>query len=265
MSRIFKALQQESWLILPERLEMMHQIASREYDVEMLAAKVGQPLDNTRKVEIRGTTAIIPVIGSIYRYANLFTEICGDVSTEVLIQDIVKAGENPRVKEIVMIYDTGGGQAAGIWEATKIMEDVRRVKPIIAYVDDMAASGGYWLSSSSDHIAASKTAMVGSIGAVYGFSFKKDSGVETIEIVSRVSPKKRPDIRTDAGKEQIQVWADRLGETFVQGVADNRGVTFDEVLANFGQGDLLIAEDALRAGMIDEITTFEALLKSIQS
>ncbi|MDM5272087.1 S49 family peptidase [Sulfurovum sp. zt1-1] len=265
MSRVLKALQQESWLILPERLELMRQIASREYDVEMLATKVGQPLDNTRTVELRGTTAVIPVIGSIYRYANLFTEICGDVSTEALIQDIVKAGDNPRVKEIVMNFDTGGGQAAGIWEASKIIADVKRVKPVIAYVDDVAASGGYWLASACDHIAASKTAMVGSIGAVYGFTFKNNPGMESIEIVSSISPKKRPDVRTDSGKEQVQTWADRLGETFVQEVASNRGVTYEYVLDNFGQGDMLIAEDALSAGMIDEITTFEALLKSIQS
>lgn len=265
MSKILKALSREAWLILPERLELMGQIASREHDVEALAAKAGKPLDNTRTVEMRDGTAIVPVIGSIYRYANLFTEICGDVSTEVLAKDITAAAENPKVKHIVMKFDSGGGQAAGIDELASLIKEARAKKPVIAYVDDMAASAAYWLSSACDHIACAKTGMVGSIGVVYGFSLRKDDGVERVEIVSSVSPKKRPDVRTDEGKAQIQAWADRLGHVFVEEVATNRGVTVDEVLSNFGQGDLLIAQDALNAGMIDEITTFEALLRSLNS
>lgn len=265
MSRLLKALSREAWLILPDRLELMSQIVKREHDVTALATKLGKPLDNTRTVEMRDSTAIIPVIGSIYRYANLFTEICGDTSTEVLARDITAAAENPKVKHIVMKFDTGGGQAAGIQELAAIIKEASDKKPVIAYVDDMAASAGYWLASACDHIACAKTGMVGSIGVVYGFSFQNDDGMEKIEIVSSVSPKKRPDIRTESGKNQVQAWADRLGEIFVEEVAAHRGVTAEEVLENFGQGDLLIGEDAKRAGMVDEITTFENLLKSIQS
>lgn len=264
MSGIMKALSSQPWMMMPDRLATMAQIAKREYDVEALAARISRPLENTRTVQTRGSIAIIPVIGGIYRYANLFTEICGDTSTQVLANDITSAVENPAITHIVLNIDSPGGQAAGISELADLIRISNNIKPIIAYVDDLAASAGYWIASACTHIAASKTAMVGSIGAVYSFSLIND-GSEKIEIVSSVSPKKRPDIKTDEGRGQIQAWADRLGEIFVEDVATNRGITVDEVLARFGKGDLLIGQDALEAGMIDEITTFEALMSELQS
>lgn len=264
MSAILNAMANQPWLMMPDRLEMMARIAKREHDVEALAARAGTKLDNTRTVEMRGSIAIIPVIGGIYRYANLFTEFCGGTSTEMLAKDIVAAGDNRSVSHIILNFDTPGGQAAAIAENAELIRMVSQKKPVIAYVDDLAASAGYWLASACNHIAASKTAMVGSIGAVYSFRLY-DDGSEKIEIVSSVSPKKRPDIKTDEGKNQIQAWADKLGEIFVEDVAANRGITKEEVLKNFGQGDLLIGTDALKAGMIDEITTFEALVAELQS
>ena len=264
MSRIMKALSNQPWMMMPDRLETMAQIAKREHDVEALAARLGTPLDNTRSVEMRGNIAVIPVTGGIYRYANMFTEICGDTSTEMLAREITTAVENPAVSHIVLNVDSPGGQAAGISELASLIKQAGEVKPVVGYVDDLAASAGYWIVSACNHIAASKTAMVGSIGAVYTFSII-DDGSEKIEIVSSVSPKKRPDIQTESGRNQIQAWADKLGEIFVEDVASNRGVTTEYVLDNFGKGDLLIGHDALSVGMVDEITTFENLIRDIQS
>ncbi len=259
-----QTLSSQPWMMMPDRLELMAQISKREHEVEALAARIGKPLDNTRTVETRGSIAIIPVIGGIYRYANMFTEICGDTSTQVLATDITAALENPAISHIVLKVDSPGGQASGIAELAELIRKASATKPVIGYVDDLAASAGYWIVSACDHIAASKTAMVGSIGAVYSFRLF-DDGSEKIEIVSSVSPKKRPDIKEDAGRTQIQAWADKLGEIFVEDVAKNRGVTRAEVMEKFGQGDLLIGDDALKAGMVDEITTFEALISALQS
>ena len=259
---ILKALASERWLVEQSYLQTMADIAMREHDVETLAAKVGKPLENTRNVEMFGDVAVIPVIGAIYRYANLFTEICGATSTDRLAKELRVASENPKVKTIVLNIDCPGGQAAGIWELAQQIRDIK--KTVIAYVDDTAASGGYWIASACDHIAAAKTAMVGSIGAVYTFKLY-DDGVKKIEIVSSVSPKKRFDVSTEDGAAQVQTWADDLGEIFIEDVARFRGVSKKKALETFGQGDMLIADRAKRVKMIDEITTFEQLLKDIKS
>lgn len=264
MSTLLNALTKETWLMLPTHLEVLTQVAKREYDIDALASKIGTKLEKTRTAQIRGSIATIPVIGGIYRYANLFTEICGATSTEILSQDIEVALNNPNVSHIILSFDSPGGQASGISELASMIKEASQKKPIIAYVDDMAASAAYWLASACNHIAASKTAMVGSIGAVYTLKLNQGEA-QSIEIVSSVSPKKRPNVQTEEGKAQIQNWADKFGAIFVEDVALYRGVSTEYVLENFGQGDMLIGDDALKAGMIDEITTYEALIKELQS
>jgi len=261
MSKIMKAIASQAWLIEPSHLETIVSIASREHEAEVLATKVGKKMENTRRVELHGDVAVIDVIGPIYRYANLFTEVCGAVSTDMLAKDLRAANDNPRVKTILLNLDCPGGQAAGIWELASYIREIK--KPVIGYVDDVAASGGYWIAAACDHIAAARTAMVGSIGAVY--SFRIDDGVKKIEVVSSVSPKKRFDVSTEEGKAQVQTWADKLGDIFLSDVARFRGVTVKRASETFGQGDMLIADDAKKAKMIDEITTFEKLLESIKS
>jgi ClpP class serine protease len=236
---------------------MVLDIANRETDIEAVSAKLGKPLSNARKVEIRGSVAVIPIVGTIVRYSSLFTDICGGVSTEILAKDLQVALEDDSIKTIIFNIDSPGGEAAGIAELSDMIVEARAKKKIIAYVDDMAASAGYWLASACEEIYASKTAMVGSIGVVFTLRENKDSG---IEIVSNVSPLKRPDISTEQGISQIQAWADKLGEIFVDSVALNRGVSSDTVLSKYGKGDMLVGREALEAGMIDSITHFEALI-----
>jgi len=261
MADLMQMLASQPWLMLPEHLEAIAAVVRREHDVEALAARVGKPLESTRRVEMHGSVAVVPVVGGIYRYANLFTEICGATSTQVLATDIASAAKNPDVSHIVLNMDSPGGQAKGISELADLVRSVE--KPVIAHVGDLSASAAYWIASAADHITASKTAFVGSIGAVYTFRLLDDPN--TVEVVSAVSPKKRPDLHTAAGRAQVQTWADRLGDEFVAAVAEGRGVTTDDVLESYGQGDIMIASDALEAGMIDEVTTLESLIGALQS
>lgn len=260
MSRLLHAIEETPWLSTPSALRMVLDVANRETDVEAVAAKLGRPLDNSRTVEMRGSVAVIPVTGTIVRYSSFFTEICGGVSTEVLARDLNAALNDDSVKSIVFNIDSPGGEASGIAELSEMIVQARDKKTVVAYVDDMAASAGYWLASAASEIYASKTAMVGSIGVVFTLREKTGSG---IEIVSNVSPRKRPDLSTVEGKSQIQGWADKLGEIFVDSVAVNRGVSSDTVLQKFGQGDMLVGREALDAGMVDSITTFEALIAKL--
>jgi len=239
---------------------MVLDVANRDTDIEAVAAKIGRPLDNTRSVEMRGNISVIPVTGTIVRYSSFFTEICGGVSTEMLARELNTALNDESVETIVFNIDSPGGEASGIAELGEMIKEARAKKKIVAYVDDMAASAGYWIASAAEEIYASKTAMVGSIGVVFTLREKTGSG---IEIVSNVSPRKRPDISTAEGISQIQAWADKLGDIFVDSVALNRGVSSDTVLEKFGQGDMLVGREALEAGMVDSITTFEALIAKL--
>jgi signal peptide peptidase SppA len=208
---------------------------------------------------VRTGVAVVPVSVPNFRYANLFTQISGATSLEVLATDIQQAADDPRIKQILLNIDSPGGQATGIAELAEMIRAID--KPVTAYVDGAAASAAYWLASAADRIVMSKTAMVGSIGAVVSLSTAKDK--DSVEIVSSQSPNKRPDASTDAGRAQIQALIDSLAAVFVADVAAYRQVDESTVMDKFGQGAVFVGQEAVDRGMADEIGTFETLIESL--
>ena len=141
-------------------------------------------------------------------------------------------------------------------------------KRTIGFIDSLTASAHYWIVSACKEIVASSVSMIGCLGVVYSLvddsKKKENEGVSNIHIVSDVSPKKVPDIRTVEGQEQIQKWANSMGKKFIQAVAINRKVSVETVKDKFGQGDLLISDEALAVGMIDKIQDFEDLMSELK-
>jgi capsid assembly protease len=256
------------WAIIPEMLSSIISIASREIGVEdfrqAIATKDSQELPGTRRTDIRDGIAIIPVTGPIFPRANIFTAISGGTSIQTLAKDFTVALNDPRVEGIVFNMDTPGGEVTGVNEFAAIIRAGRSVKPITAYGYGLVASAGYWIASAAGRIVVDATAEVGSIGVVTAYTDEREkdkkSGVSTIEIVSSVSPNKRPDPATDTGRAYIQGIVDDLASVFVTTVANNRGVSEEKVLKDFGQGGVMIGSKAVKAGLVDAVGSFEAVL-----
>lgn len=256
----FDLVAAQPWAIQPEMLETIASISRRENEsVGAVEARLGRPLQNARSVTLRDGVAVVPVSGPIMRYANLFSEVSGATSLDMLARDFTAAAEDPAVKHIVLNIDSPGGQANGIAELAAMIR--ASSKPVTAYVDGTAASAAYWLASAAGRIVMSKTAMVGSIGAVLSLDTRKREGA--LEIVSSQSPNKRPDVTTDTGRAQIQSLIDSLAQVFVDDVAAYRGVSTDTVLEKFGQGAMFVGADAVARGMADQIGTLETLIAGL--
>lgn len=248
------------WAIEPDMLDTIRAIALREGEgVEALQAREGRPLTNARTVTMRDGVAVVPITGPIFRYANLFTQISGATSLDVLAKDFTAALDDPAIKAIVLDINSPGGQATGISEfATQVRA---ASKPVIAYVGGMAASAAYWIAAAAPQIVMSKSAMAGNIGAVLGLDTRKDPN--KTEIVSSQSPNKRPDVGTDAGRAQLQGMVDALAQVFIDDVAAFRGMTSEAVIKDFGAGDIFIAAKAVAAGMADRIGTLEDVISGL--
>lgn len=225
---------------------------------DLLAFVDGDKPKNTSITEIRDNVGILKITSPFIRYGGLM-ELSGYSSTETISKEFAKLNSNNEIDAIVGVFDTGGGDARGVSELADLIKSSE--KKTVAYIDANAHSAGYWVASAFDEIVSNKTAMVGSIGAVY--SIKAGDNKDVIKIVSTTSPKKQPDASTEDGKAQIQVWADDLANEFILSVAENRGVSFETVVEKFGAGDSLIAKKALSAGMIDKIGNFEDLILSL--
>lgn len=227
---------------------------------DMLEAQHGQRMERTWTVRQRGSVAVMDIRGAISRYDSFLNWLRGGTALEDLAVDFKTALDNPAVKTIVLYIDSPGGEAAGINEFAEMVHNAN--KPVIAYVGNMAASAALWIASAAKEIVVNTTAELGSLGVVFGYR-KNESNV--VEIVSAISPKKRLDPATEEGRAEVQQRADDLAEIFVSQVAKYRKTTKEKVKNDFGQGGMMIAEKAIKAGMADRLGTFEALIASLQT
>ncbi|MCF8109218.1 MAG: S49 family peptidase [Desulfohalobiaceae bacterium] len=206
---------------------------------------------DTELTSVRDGVAVIEVIGPIFHYRNILTEIFGLPSSEAVLQELQAALGNPNVQTIVLQIDSPGGQVGGVSELSGFIRG-QSTKPIYAFVSDTATSAAFWIASATDRVITAPTAELGSIGVV--FSMRRRSN-NVLEIVSSTSPKKRPDPETDEGRKQILQRADAIAEVFIQAVMTNRGISRDQILSL--AGDVTIASQAINLGLADGIGTLE--------
>lgn len=258
------------WAITEDSLRTILTIVDRQNaDPEAVAAKLGRPLDYTHAVTVRDGVATIPVEGPLFRHGDLFTEISGATTYEQLATDLTSAADDPGIHAIVLAIDSPGGEVTGVSELAKLIRETSARKPVIAYVEGLGASAAYWLASAAGEVVASDTALLGSIGTRQTFVDTRDAmaakGVKTYEIVSSQSPAKVADPATPDGRARIQQTLDSLTGVFVAEVARYRGVTPEAVIADFGQGGILVGAAAVEAGLADHLGTYESVLATLAS
>lgn len=203
--------------------------------------------------------AHITVSGRLSRKRDWIMEffgLGGSLTYDEIAMAIEQADADPAVKSIALDINSPGGCADGVDVAAQAVARAR--KPTEARVDNLAASGAYWIASQAQRItAASPVAAFGSIGVVAAFlddkQFMADMGLEEIVITSTDAPKKWPDPATEAGYNTIRKEMDDIHGVFAARVAEGRGVSVEKVNKDFGQGGVLIAADAQRVGMIDRV------------
>ncbi len=252
----------------PEELQLTFHVDPSAEDKTALDALDSERLDGTRNVRMREGVAVLPVVGPIVPRSSFFARMSGMASVDALTQDFHVAMESRDVSAIVLNFDSPGGVVTGIAEFGNVLFAARGIKPVVSYVYGMGASAAYWLPSATDEIITGETAEVGSIGVVAAYTdFSKSDekrGIQRLEILSSVSPKKRPNVFTDEGRLQVQKIVDDLAGIFVKTVARNRGVDESEVLSNFGKGDVLVGQNAVDAGLTDRIGSLESLITELQ-
>lgn len=262
--RLWNKAAGEPWAITASALTNILDIAARQNaPPEAVAAKLGRELQNSYRTEIRDNIAVLPVVGPLFRYANLFTQVSGASSYELLAKDFHLALEDPNVQAIVLNIDSPGGEVNGCAEFADMIYEARGTKPIIAYASGDAASGAYWIAAAADEIVVSKTSSLGSIGVVGVYRGNKDD--KAIEIVSSQSPYKRLDPGSDEGRLRLQKRIDVMADVFVEAVAKYRGISAHQVQNQYGAGDVFIGDTAVQNGLADRIGTFEKLLNELQS
>lgn len=191
----------------------------------------------------------------------------GTIGSDRISKAIRKARKDSSIKAIVFRVNSGGGSALAseiIWREVKLAQEV---KPVIASLGDVAASGGYYIVAPAQKIIASPNTITGSIG-VFGLLFNgkellnKKLGIH----VDVAKTNKFSDIGsfsrrlTAQEREVIQGSVEEIYKTFTKHVADGRNMTIKEV-DDIGQGRVWSGTNALDIGLIDGFGGLDEAIK----
>ncbi len=203
-------------------------------------------------------------IAVIYANGNIVEEDDpNNISGDRFASIISKVRADSTVKAVVLRVNSPGGT---VLAASKIKEEIdltRAFKPVIASYGDYAASGGYWISNSCDHIFSDATTLTGSIGC---FSAIPEFGKTVKDIahvnITPVKTHKHSDMLSlmrpfDAEETAwMQEYVDDIYTRFVNIVAEGRDMTY-EAVDEIAQGRVWTGADALKLGLVDELGTLE--------
>jgi len=226
-----------------------------------LALRDGRRREDSATMTVIDGVARIVIDGPIYRYASFFTRYSGGVTAEALGKDFASALADPAVGAILMVIDSPGGEAIAINELADTIYASRGRKPIGAYIEGYGASAAYWIASAADLVAVDDSALVGSIGTIFGVPDPSKRASPIITIVSSQSPKKRVDVTTPEGRAVMQQMADDLTEVFIAKVMRHRGLSRQQILDL--EGGMRIGQQAIDAGLADRIGAEDLLIREL--
>ena len=208
-------------------------------------------------------------IAVIYAMGNIVTGEAeeGTIGSDRIARAIRDARKDDKVKAIVFRVNSGGGSALASEIIHREVKLAAEVKPVVASLGDVAASGGYYVVCPADTIVASETTITGSIG-VFGLlpnlqEMMNDkigitTGVVKTNTHADIGSPTRP--LTADERKTIQTYVDDVYITFANHVAEGRSMTYEEVDA-IGGGRVWSGVNAMEIGLID---VFGGLEKSIE-
>lgn len=191
---------------------------------------------------------------------------------EWLEKSIDEARMDKRNKAILLRIDSPGGtvyESDASWRALmKYKKETGR--PVYAYAEHLMASGGYYIASAADNIAADRNSMVGSIGVVGG-RFVDAAGLFDklglkFTTIHTGANKLMGDPTESPTEEQIaimQSMSDEAYEQFIGIVAQGRKMDAERVKV-LADGRIYTARQGLANGLLDEVMTYEEYEEKIK-
>ncbi|AUR81403.1 TMhelix containing protein [Vibrio phage 1.005.O._10N.286.48.F2] len=205
---------------------------------------------NSRILSVSGNVATIAIAGVLTHSYGFMTWLMGGTAYTDIMAAMQMAELDPEINDIRIKMNSGGGQVSGLFDLIAQMESMKT--PMTCEVSGMCCSAAYAIASQCDSIVtASEGEGIGSIGIVVEAYI--DENVKSI--TSTNAPNKRPDASTEEGVAQIRAELDAYEDLFIEAIAAGRGTNTADIKANYGQGSVTTARNALKSGMIDAIAS----------
>lgn len=204
-----------------------------------------------------GKIAVIDIRGIILNAGGGFSE---NADSETICRQIRKAAKDPLVRAIILNLNTPGGEVTASDDIYSAVLRAKKSKPVIALMNSMAASGGYYAAAGCDWIIANRMTLTGSVGVIIS-SFDVKGLLDKIGVQADVykSGKMKDLLSVTRGKTQeenalIQSLVDECYIEFVKIVSAGRKIPVEKIRATeIGDGRVFHGARALELGLIDEL------------
>jgi protease-4 len=220
-----------------------------------------EPIPRFREILLqRGARAATDKIAVITMRGLISTSVPGNV-TDSMVDDLraalQQAREDSRVKAIVLEIDSPGGEVTASDEIYSAVVRTRARKPVVVYMDSLAASGGYYVSCGGKFLMANETTITGSIGVIiqtlnYEQLFNK-IGLASVVFKSGKFKDMLNGARpiTPEERELLQNFVMSTYDKFLGIVAKERNLPADLLRNTIADGRILSGKEALQDKLID--------------
>jgi len=190
------------------------------------------------------------------------------ISHAPLEKAIDAAFSSKRTKAVALVINSPGGSPS---QSGLIARQIRRLSdekniPVLAFCEDVAASGGYLLACAADEIFVDEYTVIGSIGVISA-SFGAVEAIDKIGVERRVHTAGKSKSLMDPFREEKPEDVARLDtilhaihERFIAWVKGSRGAKLDENTDYF-QGDVWVGQNAVDVGIADGVGHAAAVLQ----
>jgi protease-4 len=231
--------------------------------IVMISVFALSPMSGSSMQTSGSHTAVVDVRGVIMSGA--------EADAETIIESMNNAVDNPGTKGLILRLNTPGGspvQSSYVYQAIRDIKAKHPDLPVYAVVEDLCASGGYYIASAADKIFVNESSIVGSIGVVMnGFGFTdamKTLGVER-RLYTAGSHKGFLDPFSKENNEEkahVQTMLNDIHEEFIQAVKQGRGDRLKED-PNMFSGLVWAGSESIKLGLTDDIGNVKSVAKNI--
>jgi protease-4 len=231
------------------------------------AVRVEEPIPRFREVVVQRGGRLVPDRIALITMRGLISgSIPGSVS-ESMVEDmrlaLEQAREDSHVKAIVLEIDSPGGEVTAADEIYNAVTKARARKPVVIYMDSLAASGGYYVACGGKYLMANETTITGSIGVIiqtlnYEQLFNKIGLASVVfksgkfkDILNGARP------MTPEERDLIQSFVMQTYDKFLSIVSKERNLPADMLRNTIADGRILSGKDALSSKLIDGLGQIE--------
>src|SRR5881628_750847 len=226
-----------------------------------------EPVPRFREILLqRGARPTLDKIAVIAMRGLISSSIPGNVS-DSMVDDLraalQQARDDSRVKGIVLEIDSPGGEVTASDQIYNAVVKARARKPVVVYMDSLAASGGYYVSCGGKFLMANDTTITGSIGVIIqtlnyeqlfnkvglaAVVFKSGKFKDMLNGARPITPEER---------ELVQSFIMKTYEKFLGIVAKERNLSADTLRNTIADGRILSGKDAFEHKLIDGLGELE--------